>query len=100
MDASSQIVHVTNQAVIYDLTDSARSRLTTVYMTTYFLGGAARHHRQDDHERRIQLEPESPPRRRNPAASSPKAGAHPGDVSSCPSGRCPAAGGRTYRPDG
>jgi predicted MFS family arabinose efflux permease len=40
MDASSQAVHVTNQAVIYDLTDSARSRITTVYMTTYFAGGA------------------------------------------------------------
>jgi predicted MFS family arabinose efflux permease len=40
MDACSQVVHVTNQAVIYDLTDSARSRITTIYMTTYFLGGA------------------------------------------------------------
>ena len=40
MDACSQAVHVTNQAVIYDLTASARSRLTTVYMTAYFLGGA------------------------------------------------------------
>lgn len=41
MDAASQIVHVVNQAVIYDLKDSARSRITTVYMTTYFIGGAA-----------------------------------------------------------
>jgi predicted MFS family arabinose efflux permease len=40
MDACSQGVHVTNQAVIYDLVGSARSRVTTVYMTTYFLGGA------------------------------------------------------------
>jgi predicted MFS family arabinose efflux permease len=40
MDACSQVVHVTNQAVIYDLVDSARSRITTTYMTTYFLGGA------------------------------------------------------------
>jgi hypothetical protein len=40
MDACSQVVHVTNQAVIYDLVDSARSRITTIYMTTYFLGGA------------------------------------------------------------
>jgi predicted MFS family arabinose efflux permease len=39
MDACSQVIHVTNQAVIYDLTDSARSRITTIYMTTYFLGG-------------------------------------------------------------
>lgn len=41
MDAASQTVHVANQAVIYDLADSARSRITTVYMTTYFIGGAA-----------------------------------------------------------
>jgi predicted MFS family arabinose efflux permease len=41
MDGCSQVVHVTNQAVIYDLTGSARSRITTVYMTVYFLGGAA-----------------------------------------------------------
>jgi predicted MFS family arabinose efflux permease len=40
MDACSQIVHVTNQAVIYELVGSARSRITTVYMTTYFAGGA------------------------------------------------------------
>jgi predicted MFS family arabinose efflux permease len=40
MDACSQGVHVTNQAVIYDLVDAARSRVTTVYMTTYFVGGA------------------------------------------------------------
>lgn len=40
MDACSQGVHVSNQAVIYDLVDAARSRVTTVYMTTYFFGGA------------------------------------------------------------
>jgi predicted MFS family arabinose efflux permease len=40
MDACSQAVHVTNQAVIYDLASSARSRITTIYMTTYFVGGA------------------------------------------------------------
>lgn len=40
MDACCQVVHVTNQAVIYDLTGSARARTTTVYMTTYFAGGA------------------------------------------------------------
>jgi predicted MFS family arabinose efflux permease len=33
--------HVINQSVIYDLLPEARSRLTTVYMTTYFIGGAA-----------------------------------------------------------
>lgn len=40
MDAASQAVHITNQAVIYGLVEAARSRITTVYMTTYFLGGA------------------------------------------------------------
>jgi predicted MFS family arabinose efflux permease len=40
MDACSQAVHVTNQAVIYDLVRSARSRITTIYMTAYFVGGA------------------------------------------------------------
>lgn len=40
MDACCQVVHVTNQAVIYDLTGSARARITSVYMTTYFAGGA------------------------------------------------------------
>lgn len=40
MDACSQGVHVSNQAVIYDLVDAARSRVTTVYMSTYFFGGA------------------------------------------------------------
>jgi predicted MFS family arabinose efflux permease len=34
-------VHVTNQSVIYRLDPAARSRLTTAYMTTYFLGGMA-----------------------------------------------------------
>jgi predicted MFS family arabinose efflux permease len=40
MDICAQAVHVTNQAVIYDLVDAARARITTVYMTTYFFGGA------------------------------------------------------------
>ncbi len=40
MDAASQGVHVTNQAVIYELVGVARSRITTTYMTIYFLGGA------------------------------------------------------------
>ena len=40
MDASVQATHVVNQSVIYDLLPSARSRLTTIYMTTYFVGGA------------------------------------------------------------
>lgn len=40
MDAASQAVHVSNQAVIYDLVSGARSRIATVYMTIYFGGGA------------------------------------------------------------
>ena len=40
MDASVQGAHVTNQSVIYDLLPEARSRLTTVYITTMFVGGA------------------------------------------------------------
>jgi predicted MFS family arabinose efflux permease len=41
MDACAQATHVINQSVIYDLLPEARSRLTTIYMTTYFVGGAA-----------------------------------------------------------
>ena len=40
MDACVQTCHVTNQSVIYDLLPEARSRLTTVYVTTMFIGGA------------------------------------------------------------
>ena len=40
MDACVQGSHLTNQAVIYDLLPEARSRLTTVYITTMFAGGA------------------------------------------------------------
>jgi predicted MFS family arabinose efflux permease len=40
MDACVQGAHVTNQSVIYDLLPQARSRLTTVYITTMFAGGA------------------------------------------------------------
>jgi predicted MFS family arabinose efflux permease len=40
MDACVQGSHLTNQAVIYDLLPEARSRLTTVYVTTMFAGGA------------------------------------------------------------
>lgn len=40
MDASVQGSHVINQSVIYDLLPQARSRLTTVYVTTMFAGGA------------------------------------------------------------
>jgi predicted MFS family arabinose efflux permease len=40
MDACVQGTHLANQAVIYDLLPEARSRLTTVYVTTMFAGGA------------------------------------------------------------
>lgn len=40
MDACVQGTHVINQSVIYDLLPQARSRLTTVYITTMFAGGA------------------------------------------------------------
>lgn len=40
MDACVQGAHLTNQSVIYDLLPEARSRLTTVYITTMFAGGA------------------------------------------------------------
>jgi predicted MFS family arabinose efflux permease len=40
MDACVQASHVINQSVIYDLLPEARSRITTVYMTTMFAGGA------------------------------------------------------------
>jgi predicted MFS family arabinose efflux permease len=40
MDACVQGVHVINQSVVYDLVPQARSRLTTVYITTMFAGGA------------------------------------------------------------
>lgn len=41
MDACMQVIHVTNQTVIYELVPQARSRLATVSMTTFFVGGAA-----------------------------------------------------------
>lgn len=40
MDACVQGSHVTNQSVIYELSPGARSRITTVYITTMFAGGA------------------------------------------------------------
>jgi predicted MFS family arabinose efflux permease len=40
MDAGVQATHLVNQSVVYDLLPQARSRLTSVYMTTMFAGGA------------------------------------------------------------
>ncbi|MFJ6215133.1 MFS transporter [Streptomyces sp. NPDC092296] len=39
LDLSVQAVHISNQNVVYALEPQARSRLNSVYMTTYFLGG-------------------------------------------------------------
>lgn len=40
MDFGMQGEHVTNQGVIYRLQENAHSRITTAYMTVFFLGGA------------------------------------------------------------
>lgn len=40
LDLGVQGIHITNQSEIYRLRPEARSRITAVYMTTYFLGGA------------------------------------------------------------
>jgi len=40
MDAGVQSANLTNQSVVYQLLPAARARLTSVYMTTLFIGGA------------------------------------------------------------
>lgn len=40
LDLGSQGTHVLNQSTIYQLRPEARSRLTTAYMTAFFVGGA------------------------------------------------------------
>jgi predicted MFS family arabinose efflux permease len=40
LDLAVQAVHISNQHAIYALNADARSRLTTAYMVSYFLGGA------------------------------------------------------------
>jgi predicted MFS family arabinose efflux permease len=40
LDLGVQGVHISNQSAIYALNADARSRLTTAYMVSYFLGGA------------------------------------------------------------
>jgi cyanate permease len=40
LDLGVQGLHISNQSAIYALSDEARSRLTTAYMVSYFLGGA------------------------------------------------------------
>ncbi|WP_229722862.1 MFS transporter [Xylophilus rhododendri] len=41
LDLGVQGTHISNQSAIYALDPAARSRLTTCYMSSYFLGGAA-----------------------------------------------------------
>jgi predicted MFS family arabinose efflux permease len=41
LDIGVQGLHITNQSVIYSGNGEARSRITTVYLTSYFIGGAA-----------------------------------------------------------
>jgi predicted MFS family arabinose efflux permease len=41
LDLGVQGTHITNQSQIYKLRPDARSRLTTVYMTSFFIGGAS-----------------------------------------------------------
>jgi len=40
LDLGTQGTHILNQGTIYQLRPEARSRLTTAYMTAFFLGGA------------------------------------------------------------
>ena len=40
IDAGMQCVHLSNQASVVALDDSAINRINTVYMTVYFLGGS------------------------------------------------------------
>ncbi|MNN90313.1 hypothetical protein D3C81_2082420 [compost metagenome] len=40
LDVAVQGVHVNNQSVIYQLDAAARNRITSAYMTCYFIGGA------------------------------------------------------------
>jgi predicted MFS family arabinose efflux permease len=41
LDLGVQGLQITNQSEVYRLDAAARSRITTAYMTSYFLGGAA-----------------------------------------------------------
>lgn len=40
LDIGVQGLHISNQSAIYALAPHARSRITTVYLTSYFIGGA------------------------------------------------------------
>jgi predicted MFS family arabinose efflux permease len=40
MDVGVQATHISNQAIIFALNPSARNRINTVYMVSYFIGGS------------------------------------------------------------
>ncbi|WP_322066025.1 MFS transporter [Burkholderia ubonensis] len=40
LDVGVQGMHISNQSVIYALAGDARNRVTTIYLTSYFIGGA------------------------------------------------------------
>ncbi|TGE14315.1 MFS transporter [Hymenobacter elongatus] len=40
LDIGVQVTHISNQSRIFSLVPEARSRLNTIYMTTYFIGGS------------------------------------------------------------
>jgi predicted MFS family arabinose efflux permease len=40
LDIGVQGLHISNQSVIYAIAGDARSRVTTIYLTSYFIGGA------------------------------------------------------------
>lgn len=40
LDLAAQVIHISNQSVIYGLRPEARNRITAGYMTSYFIGGA------------------------------------------------------------
>ena len=41
IDLAVNMVHITNQNIVYALDPEARSRINSVYMTTYFVGAAS-----------------------------------------------------------
>ena len=41
LDMGVQATHISNQAIIFALSASARNRINTIYMVSYFIGGAA-----------------------------------------------------------
>ncbi len=77
MDACVQGSHVINQSVIYDLLPEARSRLTTVYITTMFAGGALGSFAGAQAYETLGLDRRDPDRRRVPRRRPALLGRHP-----------------------